>query len=447
MHASTLRTITSFACVHFIGLLASVADARAADTWPRFRGPTGDGHAASTNLPTSWSEGHNVTWKVPVPGQGHSSPVIADGQIWLTTALTTELTEEQKQRGLEGLSDRDSLDLVASLSLRVVCFDLHSGKQLHDIEAFAVDAPEPIHYTNTYASPTAVVHDGRLYAYFGSYGTAAIDCKTGEVLWRNSDFSVVHQNGPGSSPLLWQDLLIANYDGTDQQFVVALHTENGKLAWKTDRSGALSPSPAMRKAYCTPVVVQTQRGAELVSLGASWVYGYDPRTGSELWKANYGNLGYSTVPCPVVGHGMAYVCTSYDRSRLLAVKLGGHGDVTKTHVVWTSDSQIPKKPSLLLSGQELLCCNDTGVMTCFDALDGQELWRARIGGNFAASPILAGGLVYLFDQEGKTTVLKAGREHIEVAVNELDEGCNASPAIAEDAFIVRTSGHLYRIEN
>lgn len=447
MHASTLRSVVSFACVHLIGLLTSSGVVSAADTWPRFRGPTGDGHAASTHLPTTWSEEHNVTWKVPVPGQGHSSPVVADGQIWLTTALTTELTKEQKQAGLEGLSDRDSLNLVASLSLRVVCFDLHSGKQIHDIEVFAVDAPEPIHYTNTYASPTPVIHDGRLYTHFGSYGTAAIDCESGEVLWRNNDFRVDHQNGPGSSPVLWKDLLIANFDGIDQQFVVALHIEDGKLAWKTDRSGELSSSPPMKKAYCTPVVVETQRGAELISPGAFWVYGYDPRTGSELWKANYGNSGYSTVPCPVVGHGMAYVCTSFNKSRLLAVKLGGRGDVSKTHVVWTSDSQIPKKPSLLLSGRELLCCNDTGVMTCFDALDGQELWRARVGGNVAASPILAGGLVYLFDQEGKTTVLKAGREHIEVAVNELNEGCNASPAIAEDAFIVRTSGHLYRIEN
>ena len=438
--------MASFACVHLIGLLASSTSAIADDTWPSFRGPNGDGHTASTNLPTTWSEEHNVTWKVPVPGHGHSSPVVANGQIWLTTAITSELSEEQKREGLEGLSDRESLNLVGSLSLRVVCFDLSSGKQLHDVEAFAVETPEPIHYTNTYASPTAVIHDGRLYAHFGSYGTAAIDCQSGEVLWRNSELKVVHQNGPGGSPVLWQDLLIANFDGIDQQFIAALHIEDGKLAWKTDRSGELNPTPDMKKAYSTPIVVENERGAELVSAGADWVYGYDPRMGSELWKASYGELGYSTVPCPVVGHGMAYVCTSFNKSKLLAVKLGGQGDVSKTNVVWTNDSQIPKKPSLLLSGQELLCCNDTGVMTCFDALDGQVLWRARVGGNFAASPILANGLIYLFDQDGKTTVLKAGREHVQVAVNELSEGCNASPAIADDAFIIRTAGHLYRIE-
>ncbi len=446
MLASTPRTIAKFVCAQLIGLLATSLNVNSADTWPRFRGPTGDGHAGSTNLPTTWSEEHNVTWKVPVPGQGHSSPVVADGQIWLTAAITSELSEELKNKGLEGLSDQKSLNLVASLSLRVVCFDLRSGKQLRDIEAFAVDTPEPIHYTNTYASPTPVIHNGRLYAHFGSYGTAAIDCRSGEVMWRNSDLKVDHQNGPGGSPLLWQDLLIANFDGIDQQFTAALHIEDGKLAWKTDRSGELNPSPAMKKAYCTPVVVETEGSTELISPGADWVYGYNPRTGSELWKASYGESGYSTVPCPVVGHGLAYICTSFNKSKLLAVKLGGQGDVSQTHVVWTNDSQIPKKPSLLLSGQELLCCNDTGVMTCFDALDGQVLWRARVGGNFAASPILASGLVYVFDQEGKTTVLKAGREHVQVAVNELSEGCNASPAIAEDAFIIRTSGHLYRIE-
>ncbi|MEO8269141.1 MAG: PQQ-binding-like beta-propeller repeat protein [Aureliella sp.] len=447
MHASTWRSVSLFGSFFIIGFIATGGSANAEDTWPGFRGPTADGHAASTSLPTTWSEELNITWKVPVPGQGHSSPVVADGKIWLTTAVTSELTEEQKKERLEDVANLQSRDLVGGLSLRAVCFDLHSGKQLYDIEAFAVEKPEPIHHTNSYASPTPVTHDGRLYAHFGSYGTAAIDCKTGKVLWRNSELKVDHQNGPGSSPILWQDLLIANFDGIDQQFIAALHIEDGKLAWKTDRSGELNPTPDMKKAYATPIVVETKQGSELVSPGADWVYGYDPRTGSELWKASYGELGYSTVPCPVVGHGMAYICTSFDRSRLLAVKLGGQGDVSKTHVVWSSDSQIPKKPSLLLSGKELLCCNDTGVLTCFDALDGQELWRARVGGNFAASPILAGGLVYLFDEEGKTTVIKAGREFVEVSVNELAEGCNASPAIAGDAFIVRTSAHLYRIEN
>lgn len=389
-----------------------------------------------------------MSWKVPVTGQGHSSPVIADGQIWLTTAITSDLTPEQIKAHADDFArfKAKQLNLVGSVSLRALCFDLHTGKQLHDIEVFSVADPETVHYTNTYASPTPILHEGRLLAHFGSYGTAAVDCQSGSILWRNEDYHVDHENGPGSSPILWEDLVIIHFDGRDDQYVVGLNVADGSLAWKTDRSGELSPIPDVKKAYCTPLIVQMSDSVELVSPGSTWVYGYDPRTGSELWKANYGELGFSTVPCPVAGNGIAYICTSFNKSKLLAVKFGGRGDVTDSHVVWTSDSQIPKKPSLLLSGQELLSCNDTGVVTCFDALSGETLWRARVGGNFAASPILAGGLIYLFDQDGKGTVLRAGREHVEVATNSLDEGCNASPAVAEDAIILRTAGHLYRIE-
>lgn len=448
MHDSKLRSVFLLFCFLLGALLASSIELTADDTWPGFRGPTWDGHAPSQKLPTVWSEEQNVSWKVPVTGQGYSSPVIADGQIWLTTAVTSELTPEQKQARAEDLARFESkqLNVVGNVSLRALCFDLHSGKQLHDIEIFSVDDPETVHYTNTYASPTPIIHEGRLIAHFGSYGTAAVDCQSGSILWRNEEFHIDHENGPGSSPILWEDLAIIHFDGRDLQFVIALNVADGSLAWKTDRSGELSPIPDVKKAYCTPLIVDTPSGVELVSPGSTWVYGYDPRTGSELWKANYGELGFSTVPCPVAGNGIVYICTSFNKSKLLAVKFGGRGDVTDSHVVWTSDSQIPKKPSLLLSGQELLSCNDTGVATCFDALSGETLWRARIGGNFAASPILAGGLIYLFDQDGKGTVLQAGREHIQVAVNTLDEGCNASPAVAEDAIILRTASHLYRIE-
>ena len=447
MPFALLRLLPLFRGVSLLGALICAGATLVAADWPRFRGPSGDGHATATNLPTQWSESEHVTWKVPVPGQGHSSPVIAGGQVWLTTAVTQELSEAEKQTLLDKIANPQSLNLVGRLSLRAVCFDLSSGQVQHDIEIFLTESPEPIHYTNSYASPTPVLHGGRLIAHFGSYGSAAIDCQTGDILWRNTELKVDHQNGPGSSPVLWHDLMIANFDGIDRQFIAAIDTLNGSVAWKTDRSGELDPTPDMKKAYSTPVVVQTERGDEVISPGANWVYGYDPQSGSELWKAYYGELGYSTVPCPVVGHGMAYVCTSFNKSILLAVKVGGQGDVTQSHVAWVNDSQIPKKPSLLLSDKELLCCNDSGVITCLDAIDGSELWRARVGGNFAASPLLAGGLVYLFDQEGKCTILKAGREHKIIAVNELAEGCNASPAVADDALIVRTSGHLYRIEN
>lgn len=429
----------------FALLMIVLLPVRAQAQWPQFRGPLGNGHATAERLPTSWSEQKGIDWKVDVPGKGHSSPVIADGKIWLTTAITTPLTDAQKQEKLANVAEAKSLDLVGQLSLHILCFDVTSGKLLHDTEVFAVPNPEPIHHTNTYASPTPVLDGQNVFVHFGTYGSGCIDARTGEVKWRNNEFHVDHQNGPGSSPILWKNLMIFHLDGTDHQFIVGLNVKDGKLVWRTDRSGEMHPTPAMQKAYCTPTIIETSQGPELISPAANWVYAYNPENGSELWKAAYGELGFSTVPKPIVGHDMAYVCTSFMKSKLLAVRFGGKGDVTSSHIVWTSESQIPKKPSLLLVGQELYVLNDAGILTCLDALSGKEIWRERIGGNFAASPLFCQGLIYLFSEEGKTTVVRAGRTYEEVAVNELSEGCNASPAVVDNALILRTQSHLYRL--
>ncbi len=427
-------------------LLLSVDAIVCAEEWPRFRGPEGNGHATG-HIPVQWSEEQNVTWRVDVPGQGHSSPVVASGQIWLTTAITTALPEEEKKKRLAEAINPKELNLVGELSLRAVCYDQQSGQLVHDVEVFSPKTPEPIHYTNTYASPTPVLEAGRVFVHFGTYGSAAIDATSGKVLWRNSELKVDHQNGPGSSPVIWQKRMIVHFDGIDRQFIAAFNTDDGTIAWKTDRSGEMDPKPPMKKAYCTPTIIETDSGPEVISAAADWVYGYDPSTGSEKWKARYGELGFSTVPCPIVGHNMAYLCTSFSKSKLLAIKLGGKGDVSSSHIAWTSDSQIPNKPSLLLVGAELFVCNDTGIVTCFDALDGSELWRSRVAGNFSASPLFANGLIYLFDQDGKTTVIRAGRSYEVVAENYLSEGCNASAAVAGDSLLVRTATRLYRLDN
>lgn len=430
-----------------VGIIGATffASATVAADWGRFRGPQGDGRV-SGRLPLTWSEQENVVWKVPVPGSGHSSPVIGDGKIWMTTAITKSLSKEAQQARLADLSDAQSLNLVGELSLRAVAFDQDTGMLLHEVELFQPENPEPIHVTNTYASPTPVLSDGKLYVHFGTYGTAALDAVSGQVLWRFNDLHIDHQNGPGSSPLLWEDLLIVHFDGTDQQCLVALGARDGRLVWRTYRSGEMHSTPQLRKAYCTPVVVPTDHGPELISPAANWVYGYRPRDGSELWKANYGDLGFSTVPCPVIGNGMAYVCTSFMQSKLLAVRYGGRGDVTNTHVQWTAGSNIPQKPSLALVDQRLFACSDSGILTCMDASDGKELWRARIRGKYSASPLICEDRVYFFSQEGKTTVIRAADEYQELAINHLDGSFNASAAAVEDAIYLRTDSHLYRIE-
>jgi outer membrane protein assembly factor BamB len=414
--------------------------------WPQFRGPQGDGHVTEGSIPVSWTEEANVKWKADVPGSGHSSPVVGGGLVWLSTAIVGESKPAENQPAAAAADGAKAPESSTAVSLRALAFDQATGRLVYDIELFHPENAEPIHHTNTYASPTPVIDGGRVFFHFGTYGTACVDAATGEVVWRNDGLRIEHQNGPGSSPILWRDRLIIHFDGMDHQYIAALRTDDGQVAWKTDRSGELNPQGEMKKAYCTPTLVESDRGAEVVSPGADWVYGYDPATGEELWKAAYGELGFSTVPKPVAGHGMAYVCTSFNRSRLLAVRFGGQGDVTSSNIVWTSDSQISKKPSILLVGGELFVGNDTGIVTCFDALTGKEIFRERIGGNFSASPIYHNGLIYLFSEEGVTTVIRASRDFEVVATSTLGDGFTASPAVADNALFLRSQSALYRVE-
>lgn len=423
------------------------ASSQAKDEWPQFRGPDGTGHSKATGVAKQWSEEKNVRWKAAIPGKGHSSPVISDNQIWVTTAVEVPLTAEAKAAKLAKIPNSKGLELAGSLSLRAVCLDRETGGIVQNVELLTVNEAQPIHSLNSYASPTPVLESGKLYCHFGTYGTVAVDAATGKILWKNEEHHIEHQNGPGASPVVAGDVLIINYDGTDKQYVAAIDKASGKTAWTTQRSGKLDERPDLKKAYCTSVVVEDPNtGMQVVSPGANWVYGYDPKTGKELWRASYGQLGFSTVPRPIVGHGMVFVATSFMKSRLLAVKLGGQGDVTESHVAWKSDRQVPQKPSLLLVGDELYFVSDGGVATCLNAKTGDEHWSQRMPGSYSASPLFVDGRIHFFSQDGKTTVIAPGKEYKELAVNQLSGGFMASPAVAGKALFLRTETHLYRVE-
>ena len=415
------------------------------ESWTEFRGPTGQGHSTADNLPVEWSETSNVRWKTSIPGEGHSSPVILGNRIWLTTAIVEKLSAEEKAERLKGNRMAKQLNLARRVSLRAVCVNRADGKLLYNIELFDVEDPIPVHSLNSYASPTPVLEKGRLYCHFGAMGTMALDTETGKPLWKR-EFKIDHANGPGASPVVWKNLVVLHCDGRDEQFVVAVDKNTGETVWKTERSGKLRDQEDLKKAYATPTVVMQGDRPLLVSPGADWVYGYDVRDGKELWRANYGQLGFSTVPRPVVGHGMAFVCTSFMTSRLLAVRLDGKGDVTKSAVAWRTDKQVSKKPSLLLAGDELYMVSDNGIATCLDAKTGKMHWRERLGGNFSASPLLAAGHIYFFNHEGQATVIKPGTEFKRVATNKLEGEHMASPAVVGNAMYLRTDSALYRIE-
>ncbi len=411
-------------------MLALCASGAVAD-WPEFRGPQANGIADAPGLPTQWSETENVAWKTVIPHKGWSTPVVLDGQIWLTTA------------------SEEGHDFF------VLCLDAATGKILHNKKLIHTNNPEPLgNDVNCYASPSPVIESGRVYIHFGSYGTACLDTATAKVLWERRDLSCRHYRGPGSSPILFENLLMLSFDGVDVQYVAALDKDSGKTVWKTDRStvwddldenGQPTREGDYRKAFCTPLIIEAGGKTQMISLGAEAGFSYDPRTGKELWYTEH--RGHSSSPRPVFADGCLYVTTGHGNSELWAMRADGEGNVTETHVLWKAGGRIiPKQPSpLLVDGLLYLISND-GRATCLEAETGAEVWSERIGGNYMASPVCAGGRIFISSVQGKTSVLRTGRAFEVLAVNELDAGCLASPAVSGKALILRTKTHLYRIE-
>ncbi len=380
--------------------------AHAGENWPQFRGPHGDGCSSARNLPLTWSEQTNVKWKTAIHGRAWSSPVIWDNQIWMSTA-----TEDGRQ-------------------LFAVCVDAGSGKIIHDLKLFDVENPQEAHQFNSYASPTPVIEAGRVYVTFGSPGTACLDTRTGEKLWERRDFVCNHYRGAGSSPILFGDLLLMNFDGSDHQFIVALNKHNGKTVWRRERSidfqdldanGQPRMEGDLRKAFSTPTVAELAGQLTLISQGAKAVYAYDPLTGQDLWRVEE-RTSHSASSRPVVGHGLVFALTGWSRGEVLAIRPGRRGEVTDANadeaavpgrqlqVVWSRQRSVPKKPGLLLIGDLLFMIDDGGVASCVEAQTGEEVWRERVGGNYSASPICADGKIYCFSEEGKGTVIAASRE-------------------------------------
>jgi len=397
--------------------------------WPEFRGPDGNGLAPKSKPPLTWAEGKNIRWKTAIHGRAWSSPVILGNQVWLTTA-----TEDGRQ-------------------LFAVAVDRNSGKVIHDLKLFEVETPQYAHPFNTYGSPTPVADGGRIYVTFGAPGTAALDAKTGQVLWARRDFECNHYRGAGSSPIVFRDRLIMHFDGSDHQFVVALDTKTGKTLWRTERSidfkdlkpdGTIEAEGDMRKAFATPHVIEVDGAPVIISTGAKATYGYDPMTGKELWRVEERNA-HSGSTRPVVGHGLVFIPSGFPKGTLLAIRPNGRGDVTATHVAWRLERGIPNKPSLALVGDLLFMVTDAGVAQAVDATKGTVLWTSRIGGTFSASPLVSGDRVYFFDEDGKTTVIEAGPAFKVLAQNQLGDGFMASPAAAGGALFLRSRTRLYRI--
>ncbi len=400
--------------------------AATADNWPQFRGPNGDGLSDAKQLPTKWSESDNIRWKTAIHDKGWSSPVVWKDQVWVTTA------------------HEDGEKFYA------VCLDRKSGKVVHDLHLFT-ESPPPkpnIKQYNSYASPTPAIEEGRIYAHFGTHGTACLDTATGKVIWERRDLKCDHFRGPASSPVIHKDNLILLFDGFDVQYVVCLNKRNGETVWRKDRTLPYSDTGRpmidgdFKKAFATASVFVVNGKAQVVAPAAMGTIAYDLETGDEVWRVITGGMNESCRP--ILSNGLIYLNTGHT-GNLLAVKAGHTGDLTKDGIAWRVDKLSATRPSPIVVGDLLFLVSDTGIPYCFDARTGRKHWQERFDGKFSASPVAAGETVYFPGENGKTYVVAASKEYKLVEVNVLESGCMASPAVAGNELFLRTKTHLYCI--
>jgi outer membrane protein assembly factor BamB len=415
---------------HALALAVLSTSIFAADNWPQFRGPHGDGTSDAKGLPVSFSEMEKVKWKTAVHGKAWSSPVIWGAQVWLTTA-----TEDGKQLG-------------------VMCFDKETGKVLHDVKLWDVEKPQFCHKFNSHGSPTPVIEDGRLYVSFGVAGIGCVDTKTAKLLWERRDFVCNHFRGAGSSPIVWGDLLISPFDGSDHQFIAALDKKSGRTVWKVDRSidfkdiqpdGKPEADGDWRKGFGTAHIADIGGKPVLLSSGAKAHYAYEPATGTEIFRYEFRDA-HSAAARPVVGHGMWYITPGFGKKQFIALKLGGTGLLDDSAVAWREPKGAPNKPSVLLDGGFLFAVDDTGIASCLDAKTGVTKWRERIGGDYSASPLLADGKLFFFSENGSVVVLAASSGFKKLGEGKFADGFMASPAVSGKALFLRTKSALYRVE-
>ena len=415
---SFVLTFASFASCASFGLLFG-QEAAEVTNWPEFRGLTANGYAASSDLPVEFSQ-QSAKWEAEIHGKGWSSPVIWDQQIWLTTATKS---------GQE---------------MSVLCFDLETGETVHDQVVFENENPEPIHNLNSYATPTPVVCEGKVYVHFGTYGTACLDSTSCEKLWERRDLECNHFRGPASSPILSEGNLFVAFDGFDQQYVVALDAESGDTVWKRDREIEYGTDNGDRKkAYGTATIVEVDDRPVLVYPSAVATSAYDPGNGETIWTAYHGGMNVSARP--VVSEGGIMVIAN-GMGKIIGLRTDGKGDVTDSHIVWTARNSAAKKSSPMIVDELIYMVSDDGIISCVDVENGETLYRERVGSDYAASPIYASGKLYFFSMKGDVLVLKPGRNYEALANSKFGSGFMASPAVSGGKLILRSKTHLYCFE-
>lgn len=394
------------------------------EDWPWFRGPGRQGISREKDIPVRWNAGSNIRWKTPIPGAGWSSPIVSGERVFVTTAV-------------EGGS-----------SLRLICLDRRKGTVIWDKEIARQKAGHKQGY-NSYATSTPATDGTRIYVPVCDGRVLAVS-GDGEVQWSNADFEYYSEHGLAVSPVLYEDLVLVAFDGSsppptpkvgwqvpwDKAVLLALDKHTGRVRWKGSRDSS-------RIAHVTPQIASVEGQDQLISAAGDVIQGHDLKTGARLWTV--ASPGEGVVPSIVLGEGLVFTASGFGASRICAVRLGGRGDVTRTHTVWESKEDVPKIASMLYVAPHLYLATETGVAKCLRAATGEVVWRERLGGKFSASPVWADGKIYFLAENGKMTVVEDGPAFQVVAQNELGETCCASPAISQGNLFLRTDKALYCI--
>jgi outer membrane protein assembly factor BamB len=395
-----------------------------AENWHCFRGPTRQGISNEKDVPLEWSQTSNVVWKRPIPGEGWSSPIVFDERVFVTTATD------------------------GGESFRLLCLDRLTGTVLWNKQVLR-QKPGHKQKLNSYASSTPVTDGQRVYV-LAFDGTLAAVSMEGNVIWSHREFEYYSEHGLAVSPILYRDLLIVPFDGSssgpdkklgwqkpwDQALILALDKNTGEVQWRGQRGSS-------RIAHITPQVLSENGRDQLVSSAGDVVQGFNLKTGERIWTVS--SPGEGVVPSVVIGDGLIFTTSGFGDSTIRAVRTGGKGDVTKTHIAWESKDDVSKIPSMLYVRPFLFLITETGVAKCIRAKTGEEIWRERLEGRYSASPIWTDGRIYFLSAKGKTTVVQAGDEFKVLAENELNEKCGASPAVSQKHIFIRSENNLYCI--
>jgi outer membrane protein assembly factor BamB len=379
--------------------------------WPGWRGPRGDGSTEETAFPLRWSATENVKWKAPIPGTGHSSPIVSRGRVFVTTCI-----ESEKKRVL-------------------LCLDRADGRVMWE-RVLLVAPLEKKHKLNSYASSTPAADGGRVYVTFYDEPRMRVYCYdfAGNKLWEKSpgEFHSVH--GFCSSPVLYKDLVIVNGDQDAEAFIVALDKKTGEERWRIDRPNRL-------RSYCPPVVGEVAGKPQMVLTGSKCVASYDPDTGKQLWIVDGPTEQF--VSSVVFHRGIVFLTAGFPERWVMAIDPTGRGNVTKTHVLWSKKNDGGYVPSPVAYDGHFYLVTDEGMASCWDAKTGKPAWHERLGGHHSGSGVVAGGHVYFTDDNGVTFVLKASPEFEPVARNPIGEHCYSSPAFSDGEIFLRGERHLF----